>query len=96
MTLPRDVGAGRAAGDEIVKQALRLRATGGTAGGATSIGWLRRQGTYRGQVSGVDLAPKEWLLDVDEDYFFPDYSPAVVLARLGMELGADLDGRCVC
>eukprot|EP01052_Picozoa_sp_SAG31_P037360 SAG31_NODE_4812_length_2942_cov_1.217024_3_plen_135_part_00 len=26
---------------------------------------------------------QQWLLDIDEDYFFPDYSPAVPLATVG-------------
>lgn len=27
---------------------------------------------------------QQWLLDIDEDYFFPDYSPAVPLATAGL------------
>jgi hypothetical protein len=36
----------------------------------------------RANTNRVGASPKDWLLDVDEDYFFPDYSPAVVLDRL--------------
>eukprot|EP01043_Picozoa_sp_COSAG02_P046503 COSAG02_NODE_4355_length_5460_cov_2.632904_3_plen_739_part_00 len=28
---------------------------------------------------------KGWVLDIDEDFFFPDYSPAVVLDRMGAD-----------
>ena len=45
---------------------------------------------------------RQWLLDIDEDYFFPKFSPAVPLAEAGLrnnlesELSEALRGDALC